>query len=209
MNYLKKKMPLGMGGKLMLPLLPDGVREDLIRVAAEGAMGEMARDEEKFAELSAHGKGECYDALRVVCDAMEAVSVSDGKVREWCEENKHDEHLHAVIEELMEQRDWLLRPGFAWKAGYSRLKRYQRYFHGMEERIQRLQTQPLIRDEEKCDRFFPLWNEWHPRWQVSPESVRLWDLGWMLEEWRLELFAPGVPREGKVSLKKITLALEE
>ena len=75
------------------------------------------------------------------------------------------------------------------------------YFHGMEERISRLETQPLIRDEEKQDQFLPLWDEWMIQWQERPEAVRLWDIGWMLEEWRLQLFAPGVPHVGKTSAK--------
>ncbi|MEJ6582369.1 MAG: DUF3418 domain-containing protein, partial [Akkermansiaceae bacterium] len=92
-------------------------------------------------------------------------------------------------------------------AGYDRMKRYQRFFFGMEERIRRLDTQPLIRDEEKQDQFLPLWDEWQAQWHARPEAVRIWDIGWMLEEWRLQLFSPGVPHVGKVSGKRIEKAL--
>ena len=111
------------------------------------------------------------------------------------------------MRQLEEQREWLLRPGFGWKAGYHRVKRYQRFFHGMQERIQRLESQPIIRDEEKQDQFLPLWEQWLELWIERPEAARLWEIGWMLEEWRLQLFAPGVPHLGKVSAKKIAKAL--
>jgi hypothetical protein len=45
-------------------------------------------------------------------------------------------------------------------------------------------------------------------WNDYPEVVRIWEIGWMLEEWRLQLFAPGVPHMGKVSAKRIQKALE-
>jgi hypothetical protein len=100
-----------------------------------------------------------------------------------------------------------LRTEFSWKAGFDRMRRYQRYFHGMEARIARLEEQPLIRDEEKQDQFLPLWDAWQEEWHARPEAVRLWEIGWMLEEWRLQLFAPRVPHLGKVSAKRIEKAL--
>ena len=87
------------------------------------------------------------------------------------------------------------------------MRRYQRYFYGMEERIHRLETQPLLRDEEKQDQFLPLWDEWLARWHAEPENASLWEIGWMLEEWRLQLFSPGVPHVGKVSAQRVEKAL--
>ena len=55
----------------------------------------------------------------------------------------------------------------------------------------------------------PLWERWMASWQASPSAVRWWEAGWMLEEWRLSLFAPGQPREGKVSAKRIEKMLDE
>jgi len=167
----------------------------------------MARSQETFEEASQLGKGEWYAKAQEVVEAVEALAGADGRVREWMEKNREDRHLGEVVRQLEEQRDWLLRPGFGWKAGFERMKRYQRFFYGMEERIRRLETQPLIRDEEKQDQFIPLWDEWLVQWHQRPEAVRLWEVGWLLEEWRLQLFAPGVPHFGKVSAKRIEKAL--
>ena len=205
--YVRKNFPLQMAGRFMLPLLPDGTMEELVKVAAEGSLGKMPRSEEEF-EVAAHdGKGEWFGCAEKIAGALEGLSDADGRVREWMDRNRQDRHLGEVVLQMEEQRTWLLRAGFAWKAGYDRMKRYQRFFHGMEERISRLDTQPLLRDEEKQDQFLPLWDEWMIQWQERPEAIRLWEIGWMLEEWRLQLFAPGVPHVGKTSAKRIENAL--
>jgi len=206
-QYVRKNFPIKMAGRFMLPLLPEDSLEDFIRVSAEGAMERMARNEEGFAEASALGRGEWYAKAENVAEAVEGMADADGRVREWMDRHRRDRHLSEVVGQLEEQREWLLRSGFGWKAGYDRMRRYQRYFFGMEERISRLETQPLIRDEEKQDQFLPLWDEWLVQWHARPEAVRLWDIGWLLEEWRLQLFAPGVPHVGKVSAKRIEKAL--
>lgn len=205
--YLTKDFPLKMAGRFVMPILPKGTLEDLVRVSAQGSLGDLPRDEASFAEASAKGRGDWFACAEEVGTAIEGLGDADGRVRDWMAQHRDHRHLGEVVRQLEEQRTWLLRDHFAWKAGYDRMKRYQRYFFGIEERISRLETQPLIRDEEKQDQFLPLWDEWIAQWLDRPEAVRLWDIGWMLEEWRLQLFAPGVPRIGKVSAKRIEKAL--
>ena len=206
-NYVRKNFPLKMAGRFMLPLLPEGSMEDFIRVAAEGALGKMPRNEFDFADLSASARGEWFGVAQQVAEAAESMADADGRVREWMERNREDRNLGEVVLQFEEQRAWLLRPGFGWKAGFERMRRYQKYFLGMEERIARLEAQPLIRDEEKQIQFLPLWDAWQEEWDARPEAVRVWEIGWMLEEWRLQLFAPGVPHAGKTSAKRIEKAL--
>ncbi len=207
-QYVRKNFPLKMAGRFMLPLLSEETLEDLVCVSAEGGMKTVVRTEEEFSAASAIGRGEWFSCAEKVAEAVEGMADADGRVREWMEANRQHRHLGEVVTQLEEQREWLLRPGFGWKAGYDRMQRYQRYFYGMEERINRLETQPLIRDEEKQYQFLPLWDEWLILWHERPEAVRTWEIGWMLEEWRLQLFAPGVPHVGKVSAKRIEKALE-
>ncbi|MDB4274432.1 ATP-dependent RNA helicase HrpA [Akkermansiaceae bacterium] len=206
-NYVRKNFPLKMAGRFMLPLLPDGSVEDFIRVAGEGALGKIPRNEFEFADQAASARGEWFGAAQHITEAVESMADADGRVREWMERNRNDRNLGEVVLQFEEQRAFLLRSGFGWKAGFERMKRYQKYFLGMEERIARIEAQPLIRDEDKQVQFLPLWNAWQEQWHDRPEAVRLWEIGWMLEEWRLQLFAPGVPHTGKVSAKRIEKAL--
>ncbi|MFP6865757.1 MAG: DUF3418 domain-containing protein, partial [Roseibacillus sp.] len=75
-------------------------------------------------------------------------------------------------------------------------------------RLQRLESQPIVRDEEKRARLQPLWEKWIARWTEHPEAVRFWEIGWMLSELRLAQFAPGQPREMRVSEKRVEKAME-
>lgn len=207
-NYVRKNFPLQMSGRFMLPILPDDTMEDFLRVAAEGAFGKIPRLEETYQDLSPNAKGEWFNVAGEIARALEDMADADGRVRDWMDKHRDHRHLGDVVHQFEEQRAWLLRPGFGWKAGYDRMKRYQRHFFGMEHRIARLESQPLIRDEEKQDQFLPLWEAWLDQFHARPEAVRLWDIGWMLEEWRLQLFAPSVPHLVKVSAKRIEKALE-
>ena len=207
--FVQKRFPLGPGAKLSMGLLGgERLKEDLMRVAGEGALGLMPRDEEAFVTVSAAGKGRLFACAQDVAEALEEVAALQSDLRGWMEARRGERHLEEVVEDLEEQLLWLLGPGFSWKAGYLRMKRYQRYFQGIMERLERLESSPLLRDEEKRSQFRPLWERWLAQWQQSPEAARWWEVGWMLEEWRLQLFAPGQAREMKVSAKRIEKILD-
>ena len=210
-DFVRRKFPMGPSSRLYVSARGTGedLVENLMRCAAEGAMGEMARTGEGFARVSAGGKERLFECARIACEGLEQAVESYHRISEWMESNRQDQHLGEVVEDLDEEMSWLWQAGFAWKAGFSRMKRYQRYFFGMEERLSRLESQPLVRDEEKRKRFMPLWQRWIARWTEYPEAVRFWKIGWMLEELRLAQFAPSQPREIRVSEKRIARALDE
>ncbi len=210
-GFVRRQFPMGPTSRLYASVLSAGEDpvDDLVRCAAEGAMGGQVRSGEEFAAASVEGKGRLFECAQAVCEGMEEAVESYRRVSDWMERNRQDRHLGEVVEDLDEEISWLWQSGFAWKAGFSRMKRYQRYFLGIEERLSRLESQPLVRDEEKRERLMPLWQRWIARWMEHPEAVRFWKIGWMLEELRLAQFAPGQPREMRVSEKRIAKALEE
>jgi len=209
--FVRKQLPLGPSARLYAPVLSANgeLPEDLLRCAAEGAMGALPRTEEDFGTVSRQGKERWYERARELAEGLEHAVESYRRISDWMERHRADPHLGEVVRDLDEELAWLFRAGFAWKAGFGRLRRYQRFFYGIEERLQRLDSQPLIKDEEKQARIQPLWERWIARWTEHPEAVRFWRPGWMLEEFRLQLFAPGQPREMKVSEKRIEKVLEE
>jgi len=208
-EFVRKRFPLGPGAKLSLGLLGGAeLREDLMRVAGEGALGVMVRREEDFVSAAKEGKGRLFGCAQEVAGALEGVAEVVPRLRRWMEEHREERFLREAVEDVEEQLLWLLAPGFAWKAGYGRMSRYDRFLRGIEERLERLESQPLIRDEEKRDQFRPLWERWLAEWQRSPDAARWWEAGWLLEEWRLQLFAPGQPREVKVSGKRVEALLD-
>jgi hypothetical protein len=67
----------------------------------------------------------------------------------------------------------------------------------------------LVKDLEKMDLIRPLWNEWFERWRNNPHQASLWETGWLVEEWRIQTFAPDVELKAKTSEKIISARLEE
>jgi ATP-dependent helicase HrpA len=212
-DYVAKKFPLGMQGKLMLPLVErskEQALEQMLRVSCEGALGAvLPRGGIDFEEASARGKGELYACAEKIAREFELMCDSRGRVYEWMEQNRDDRHLHVVVEDLEEEMDWLLATGFIWRAGYERFCAYNRYFAVMEDRLKRLQSLPQIKDDEKRERVQQLWNHWYLAWKENPDDVKLWPCGWLLMEWRAAEFAPGMSRKVKVSQKRIRSMMDD
>jgi ATP-dependent helicase HrpA len=209
-DFVRRQFPMGPTTRLYSSMLSPGgeLEEDLLRCAVEGAMGCLPRTEEEFAMASGAGTGRLFECAQELTHALEEAVESYRRISEWMEHYRADRHLYQVVNDLDEELAWLWRAGFSWKAGFGRMKRYQRFFFGIEERISRLESHPLVRDEEKCARILPLWEAWIARWTENPEAVRFWEIGWMLEELRMAQFAPSQPREMRVSEKRIEKAME-
>jgi len=163
----------------------------------------MPRTSEAFDAAAVRGKGEIFECAIKVGKGYESMIESYRRVSDWIEDHRGDRHLHVVSEDLSEEMEWLLGSGFAWRAGYSRFIDYSRYFLAMEERINRLKSLPLYKDDEKRERVQRQWDKWFPAWKEDPENRSLWACGWMLMEWRVAEFAPTFPRKVKVSEKRV------
>lgn len=211
-DYVRRQFPMGMTGKMMLPMMErskgEGM-EQMLRIACEGAMGnQLPRNADDFQTASARGKGELFNCAEKVAKGFEAILESHRAVAEWIETNRNDRHLHAVAVDLSEELDWLLGTDFVWRAGYERFRGYGRYFQAMEERLKRLQSLPQIKDDEKRERVQRQWDKWFPLWEKDPSDSRLWACGWLMMEWRVAEFAPSFPRKVKVSEKRVQEFLE-
>ncbi|MBT8038171.1 MAG: ATP-dependent RNA helicase HrpA [Verrucomicrobiae bacterium] len=212
-DYVRRKFPIGMMGKMMVPVMDAGtgdVMVDMLRVACEGAMGRvLPRNAEDFATASTEGKGEIYACASRVAEGFDTMVESYRRVSDWVEDNRGDRHLHVVAEDLAEEIEWLLGSGFVWRAGYQRMSDYGRYFLAMEERLKRLASLPLVKDDEKRERVQQQWNRWFGAWKKAPEQVALWSIGWLMMEWRVAEFAPSFPRKVKVSEKRVASMIED
>ena len=204
--HLRKKFPLGVMARIELPRLGPGgtALDELILLAAEGAAGGVfPRSPDAFRDLTERVRGRWHEAAVVVGKSLDGTVEILPEVRAWIVERRKDRNLGPVAEDLEEQLAWLLRGHFAWRAGFTRLRDYPRRLQAIRSRLGRLSSLPLIKDLEKMERLRRLWLPWFRRWTAAPEDVRLWEPGWLLEEYRISLFAPDVRCVGKVSEKRI------
>lgn len=105
--------------------------------------------------------------------------------------------IQASLERLLQQ-------GFMLQASWDRLKCFQRYLKAMEYRIDKLQGN-LPRDRLGMIEFASLYEPFVAYSKDKPldEPSDLTDFRWLLEEWRVSLFAQPLGTQEPVSLKRL------
>ncbi len=97
----------------------------------------------------------------------------------------------------------LLAPGFLVEVPWPRLKCFTRYLRAMEYRIDKLQGN-LARDRQSMVEFesvYVPWKEAVDRGGANQEALE--EFRWLLEEWRVSLFAQPLGTQEPVSLKRL------
>jgi len=207
-DYLRKKFPLGMLAKVESGRLGIDI-EDLILLAGEGVSGGVfPRSPDAFSKLNESVRGKWFDAATKIGAALDEVVEAERGIREWIETNRQDRNFGEIAVDLDEELSWLFRKRWAWRAGYMRLIDYPRRFRAIRSRLVRIASLPLVKDLEKMDVVRNHWEDWFLRWVAAPDDPGLWDAGWLLEEWRVQTFAPDVETVGKVSEKRVQKALD-
>lgn len=206
-NHLKKKFPLKMAGKLALSVLgenPSGNPDDLIAVALEGALGTpLPRSAETFAASLLKARQHLFDAAERVAACWEQLAAMDHEIRDFVRTHGKERFFDRIAENLESQRKWLFRDHFLTGAGWARISDLERYARGVKERLDRIRLQPLEKELERIDRFDRLRRPWLDA-MASGKKGAGWDgFGYLLEEYRLSIFAPQVPVRGKISEKRL------
>lgn len=213
LNHLRKKFPLKLEGKLSLHLLgkePSTNMDDLLDVSAELAMGRpLPRTAEQFAAAEMNLRQNLFDAARTVADVWELVASTEHAVRDFAAAQQGVRHAERITADFRRQLDWLLRPRFLWAHGAERLPDLKRYMQGIAERIRRIGQQPLARELERLDLFERVYLPWHQTLPEHAADLRWMRYGYLLEEYRLAVFAPAVPVKGRVSEKRLAASFEE
>src|SRR5690606_13974319 len=102
-------------------------------------------------------RGRWFEAATALSRSLDKAFDAIGPLRQWIHEHAGDRNLGGVAEDLEEELAWLLRPRFAWKAGFVRVKGYDRHLLGMRSRLGRLASLPLVKDLEKMERVRKYW----------------------------------------------------
>ena len=202
-DYLRKKFPMGMLAKVEMTRLGVDL-EDLILLAAEGvAGGDFPRSPAGFSKLAQDSAGKWFEAGTKIGSALDGIVDGVREVKEWISANTKDRNFGEIALDLEEEISWLMREGWAWRAGFGRMVDYPRRFRAIRSRLGRIRSLPLVRDLEKMDVISGYWVRWYEAWRLRPDEAALWEAGWLLEEWRVQLFAPDVELRGKVSEKRV------
>src|SRR5690606_13646196 len=114
----------------------------------------------------------------------------------------------ANYDDLREQRDELLAPGFVRETDPAQLAHFPRYLRAMRLRGERRRQDPA-RDQARMLGVHRYWREYlKRRADRSADPNALAELRWLVEELRVSVFAQELRTAGPVSPKRLARALD-
>ncbi|BFI95204.1 MAG: hypothetical protein RSP_07140 [Rhodanobacter sp.] len=185
----------------------DGLREDLV----EGGFADLvarldldARSAGAFEALRTQAAREVFacavERLKLAEPAIEA----QAELKPWMQPPLLG-FARASYDDLREQLDALLAPGFLRELPLARLAHYPRYLKAMRLRGERLQQDPA-KDQQRMLQVLPYWRDYLKHRAAGSEGLD--ELRWLIEEWRVSLFAQELKTAEPVSAKRLAKALE-
>ena len=119
----------------------------------------------------------------------------------------NDERLaEGTVDAVSTQLAWLMYRGFPRHVALDHLRHYRRYLKGIVVRLERARLNPSA-DLDRESRFAPFWERY--REAIKPVQTKkfhakaLSDYRWMLEEYRISLFAQELHTPEPVSPKRL------
>jgi len=209
LDYLKKHHGLNKSALLAWsPVDSTGqLVEELIFRSLVDCAGEVyqIRDADSFASLCSRVRNEigkiCLERADLLSKTLQLFGKLSLRVNGALESRHPD-----VFDDLSAQLQDLLYPGFLMDLEPGRLQHYPRYLQAIDERLVQLDQNP-IRDGERMALVSPWWG----RYRAALDSGCIYDevmddFRWMLEEYRVSLFAQRLGTAMRVSEKRLANA---
>jgi len=129
------------------------------------------------------------------------VAAMAGGILQRCEAMT-SESLLLTAEDARAHLRRLVRPGFVVSVGSRRLPDLARYVAGIEYRLDNLAGQ-IDRDHHRIAQVVPLETRYRTLLRTRPNSARIEELGWAIEELRLSVFAQKLGARSGISATRI------
>lgn len=185
----------------------DSLREDLV----EGGLNDVLQTQQlnvrsaaAFEVLRTHAARDLFAAAVERLKLAEPIIEAQADLKPWLEPPLIG-FARASYDDLREQLDGLLAPGFLRELPTARLAHFSRYLKAMRLRAERLRQDPA-KDQQRMLQVLPYWREYLNHRAAGDE--RLDELRWLIEEWRVSLFAQELKTAEPVSPKRLAKALE-
>ncbi|MGB5851446.1 MAG: ATP-dependent RNA helicase HrpA, partial [Rhodanobacter sp.] len=206
----RRRLPIG--NALALKYAPlgsvDSLREDLL----EGGFADLlerhdldARTAGAFEALRTQFSRELFGAGVERLKLAEPIIEAQAEAKPWLEPPLLG-FARASYDDLREQFDALLTPGFLRELPPTRLAHYPRYLKAMRLRGERLRQDPA-KDQQRMLQVLPYWRAYLQQRAAGADPAALAELRWLIEEWRVSLFAQELKTAEPVSAKRLAKAL--
>ncbi|MEK7424391.1 MAG: ATP-dependent RNA helicase HrpA [Actinomycetota bacterium] len=189
----------------------DDLIADSTSAAADAVMASHDQpvwNEDEFASLVRHAREELADVTARSVAIAAAVLGGSADLRASLD-RLVTPAVQPSVDDMRAQIRRLVRPGFVTATGAGRLPDVLRYLKGIEHRIDKLPEDPRrdqqrLRDVHALEARYSAFIGRLDRGQVTPAVI---DLGWMLEELRIGVFAQTVGTSRPVSVQRVAKEL--
>ncbi len=155
---------------------------------------------------------ECRGAIAAAKAEIEALFSSSMDAAARCSGALENADIPEDVKDAIDtQLSWLVFPGFAKAVAPDRLRHYARYLKAVCVRIDRARSNPSG-DRSKEERVAPFWELYREAALAKDKSVdrdALQEFRWMVEEFRVSVFAPEVRAAIPVSEKRLEAKFSE
>jgi ATP-dependent helicase HrpA len=186
----------------------EGLREDLV----EGGFDDMLMRHEldvrtagAFETLHTQCSRELFGAAVERLKLAEPIIEAQAELKPWLQPPLLG-FARASYDDMHEQFEVLLAPGVLRELPTSRLAHLPRYLKAMRLRGERLRQDPA-REQQRMLQVMPYWRAWLQHRAAGDDADALVELRWLIEEWRVSLFAQELKTAEPVSAKRLTRAL--
>ncbi len=212
LKQARRRLPIG--NTVSLKYAPLGNVESLRTDLVEGGLADVLQQHELEVR-----NADAFEALRTACQRelfaaavarlqqVEPIVEAQAALRPWMRAQKPG-FARASYADLHEQFDALLSPGFARALPLERLAQLPRYLKAMRLRAERLRLDPS-RDQPRALQVTPYWREYLKLHAAGTPPQALDELRWLIEEWRVSLFAQELKTAEPVSAKRLARALTD
>jgi len=210
-KYLRKELLRGNTVNLQLAGISQS-REDWIEEILTATYREvfiaakaLPRNAQEFEQRLRAGSGEIAPSAQRYAALLQTIAEQYAAIRSAQRRGSELAWL-PVLEEIDEQLGLLFKPGFIVATSWSRLQQYPRYLRAITQRLEKLRGL-FQRDRELSRELLPLQRQLIELLQKQPQllsaSEPLQRYRWMLEEYRVSLFAQTLGTVEPVSAKRL------
>jgi ATP-dependent RNA helicase HrpA len=146
------------------------------------------RSEQVFKCRLEEGKTKLMTTANQVCEHVAEILTRFHALQKTLREQTSLGRSQAVAE-IRDQMDHLICRGFITTTPPQWLEQIPRYLKAIALRLERLDRDP-IKDRQKAARIQPLWQAYKERLKTTQEIPELVRFRWLLEEFRVSVFAP-------------------
>lgn len=212
-SSLRKKLPIrSLEAKLAITTLGTAPKynvTDTLYAAMDASLEPLPRTAEDFRAACERMRESVYDRIAGPLSKLwELLAATHQSLHEYILTAGQDRHAAIIAEDLQHQWAWLTRPWFLSSVPPACTGELPRFLRGLQERLRRIREQPAVRELERIESLSAVVPAlFREQWDQHPHSPVWLDMGQMVQEYRLSIFAPALAIKGRASRKKLeTLA---